>query len=107
MQFTIPAAKDQEQAEVVWHSVRDFLLEQGLHTDTTRFQRLRFTHNGRKYDLSVGDIHPDLREPVVVILKSSDRPLYYVCTTNRGVTGGDPYLVGDGSETFATVFDTE
>ena len=107
MKFTVPAAKDDDQAEAVWHSVRDFLLEQGLHTEETRFQRVKFTHNSRKYDLGVGDIHPDLQEPVVVILRSSDRPLYFVCTTTRGVAGGDPYLVGDGQETFATAFDPD
>lgn len=105
MKFTVYAAKDEAQAETVWNSVRDFLMEQGFKTVDARYQRIRFEHNGKNYDLKIGDTHPDLHEPVIVILKSSDTPLYYICTTNRGVVRGDPYLVGDGPNTYATVFD--
>lgn len=94
MRFTVPFAASPEQAETVWSATRDFLREQGMQTATERYARIVFRHNGKAYDLKVGDIHPDLNEPVLVILKSTSRPLYYVCTPNRGVVRGDPYLVG-------------
>lgn len=107
MKFSVPAAKDRVQAETVWNAVRDFLAEQGLETEPDRFARIRFRHNGKAYGLSIGDMHPDLHEPVCVILKARNRPLYYVCTTNRGVVRGDPYLVGDGPETFTSPFEPD
>jgi hypothetical protein len=107
MKFTVPAAKDRNQAEDVWRAVRDFLAQQGFQTHPDRFARITFKHNSKTYDLSVGDIHPDLHEPVCVILKATTHFIYYVCTTNRGVVRGDPYLVGDGPETRAYGFDSD
>ena len=99
MKFTIPHAADYAQAESVWSAVRKFLDTQGHGTESRRIARIAFRHNGKLYDLGVGDIHPDLHEAVLVILKGTNPSLYYICTANRGVVRGDPYLVGAGMNT--------
>jgi hypothetical protein len=95
MKFTVPAAQDREQAEKVWTAVRDFLASLGHKTTSRRIAGIMFVHNGKSYDLSVGDMHPDLGEPVLVILEGLG--LHYICTPNRGVIRGDPYLVGQSA----------
>jgi hypothetical protein len=107
MKFTVPAAQDRAQAQTVLQSVRDFLAQQGLGTEGEPFSRIAFKHNGKFYDLAVGDRHPDLGELVVIILKASGPDLYYVCTANRGVVRGDPYLVGAGPDTAVIPFEPD
>ncbi len=94
MRFFLPHTSSPEQAEEVVRAVRLFLAEQGFPTRPRRFWKLAFRHNGEDYALEVGAMHPDLGEPVLLILEASSRPCYYVCTPNRGVLRGEPYLVG-------------
>jgi hypothetical protein len=94
MKFFIPHTRTAEQAEEAVRAVRLFLAEQDFPTRPRRFWKLDFRHNGEDYALEVGAMHPDLGEPVLLILEASDRPCYYVCTPNRGVLRGEPYLVG-------------
>jgi hypothetical protein len=98
MQFFVPHADSPEQSEAVWNATRDFLSVQGFHTQPERYCRIVFRHNGKPYDLKVGDIHPDLGEEVLVIFKGIAPSPHYICTANRGVVRGEPYLVGfDGA----------
>ena len=96
MKFFVPHADSPEQSETVWNATRDSLLAQGFHTDPERYGRIVFRHNGKPYDLKVGEIHPDLGEEVLVILKGVAPSPHYICTANRGVVRGDPYFVGSG-----------
>ncbi|KRA65382.1 hypothetical protein ASD89_17595 [Caulobacter sp. Root656] len=94
MKFFVPYADSPEQADRVWNATRDFLTTQGRPTQPERYGRIVFTHNGKHYDLKVGDIHPDLREEVFVIFKGIAPGPHYICTPSRGVVQGEPYLVG-------------
>lgn len=105
MKFFVPHADSDEEAESVRKSVRTFLESQGSPTCEDRIQRIKFHHNGKPYDLSVGDIHPDLNEPVLFIFRANHPSLYYACTPNRGVVRGEPYLIGDHEGTHAFLFD--
>ena len=102
--FFAPHASSEEESHSVLASVRKFLSSFGFATDAEPFERIRFKHDGRAYDLGVGEMHPDLREEVLIILKAVEEPLYYICTANRGVVRGEPYLVGERDGTVATPF---
>lgn len=106
MKFFVPHAADDEQALRVWDSVRAFLAEQGISTADRKVWKLSFRHNGKHYSEEVGRVAADLREEVLIILKAADNyPLYYVCSANRGVARGEPYLVGVDEFTHATDFE--
>lgn len=105
MKFFVPHAQDDEQALRVWDSVRAFLLQQGSPTEERKVWKLSFRHNSKHYSEEVGKLAADLREEVLIILRAANRPLYYVCTANRGVVRGEPYLVGIDHNTHATDFD--
>ncbi len=94
MKFFLPHASSPEQAEEVVRAVRIFLAAQDLPPRPPPVGKLDFRHNGGDYALEVGAKHPALGEPVLLILEASTRPCYYVCTPNRGVLRGEPYLVG-------------
>lgn len=107
MKFFVPHASDDEQASKVWDSVRAFLLKNGMPTEERKVWKLSSRHNGKAYSEEVGKKAADLRETVLIILRAAKgRPLYYVCTENRGVARGDPYLVGIDQDTHATDFES-
>ncbi|HEX8241046.1 MAG TPA: hypothetical protein VF574_15030 [Allosphingosinicella sp.] len=120
MKFFVPAARDPAMAEQAWEATRRFLADQGCPTTRRRIRRLAFGHDGEDFDLVVGGIHPGLefesfldaggedqvwRYLVFVILESSGRPCYYVCTGARGVLQGFPWLVGFPSVTLIEDFE--
>lgn len=105
MKFFIPHAKDAAEAESVRRSVREFLSTQGLGTTERRIASITFRHNGKPYDAHVGKTFPDLREEVLVILEGINPRLCYICTANRGVVRGEPYLVGNDDSTGIIDFD--
>ena len=105
MKFFVPHSESDEEAESVRESVRDFLASQGAPTYEDRIHRIKFRHNGKAYDLSVGQTHPDLREEVLFIFRAKHPGLYYACSANRGVLRGEPYLIGDHDGTHAIPFD--
>lgn len=105
MKFFVPHADSDEQVLRVWDSVRAFLLQQGKPTEVRKVWKLSFRHNGRSYAEEVGKEAADLKEEVIVILRAKDYPLYYVCTANRGVARGEPYLVGVDHNTHAIDFE--
>jgi hypothetical protein len=97
MKFFIPAAEDAAQAEEVYQSIRRFVAEQEGRLTITRIYRIEFSHNGKQYNLAVGDRFQEVRgELVIAILEGR---AYYVCTPHRGVVRGQPFLV---SREFAT-----
>lgn len=95
MKFFIPAAKDAAQAEEVYEGVRKFNSEQmGATLSPRRIYRLAGVHDGKPFTATVGEMFERLREVVVAILLDTKRDLYFICTANRGVIRGEPYLSG-------------
>jgi hypothetical protein len=92
--FFIPLAKDTEQAELVYDSIKQFA-KQTVGCDATdkRIFSLAYGHDGRQYYAEVGKPEPREGELVIAILEMHSMP-YLVCTPNRGVARGMPYLVG-------------
>jgi len=105
MKFFVPHATDDEEAGQVWQAVRAFLAAQGLPTGSRRIWKLDYRHNCEAYSLEVGKPHRDLGEDVLIMLRACDRPLYYVCTPNRGVLRDEPYLVGVDLDTRVVDFE--
>jgi hypothetical protein len=95
MGFFIPAAKSAEEAENVWQAIHSFARSNlGSEPTTRRIFRIRYHHDGNKYEAEVGRPEPRTGETVIAILESVT---YLVCTANRGVVRGIPILVGRDS----------
>ena len=95
MKFFIPATKDAAQAEEVYEGVCKFNSEQmGATLSPRRIYRLAGVHDGKPFTATVGEMFERLREVVVAILLDTKRDLYFICTANRGVIRGEPYLSG-------------
>jgi hypothetical protein len=95
MKFFVPAAKDAAQAEEVYESIRKFNAQQmGASLSPRRIYRVAGVHDGKPFTATIGEQFERLREVVVAILLDTSRNVYFVCTLNRGVKGGEPYLSG-------------
>ena len=95
MKFFIPEAKDAAEAEAVYEGLRKFNAEQMSATlSARRIYSVRGTHNAKRFTATVGQSFERLQEPVIAILFDEGRKLYFICTPNRGVLRGEPYLSG-------------
>jgi hypothetical protein len=106
VKFFIPHAKDAVQAEEVYEGVRKFNAEQ-MHAALSprRIYEIQGVHNGKGFTATVGEPFEALKEPVIVILLDTIRDLYFICTANRGVVRGEPYLSGAGEVYSSEDFD--
>jgi len=59
-----------------------------------RIYRVTGVHNGKPFTATVGEPFESLREVVIAILLDTKRNCYFICTANRGVARGIPYLSG-------------
>jgi len=55
MKFFIPAAEHAAQAEEVYGSIRRFVSKQVGRLTDKRIFRIQFSHDGKQYNLAVGD----------------------------------------------------
>ena len=94
MEFHVPRTDSDEQAQQVWIRVRAFLTQQGLSTTERRNRKVYFHHNGKDYEAEIGKVFSDLQEEALLILEAASPKLIYLCTANRGVVRGGPYLIG-------------
>jgi len=92
MKFFIPGAKDHQQAEEVYASIKKFATTTlGWPVVDRRIFRIKYEHKGRIFHAQVGQPDPNVGEVVIAILESQ---AYLVCTANRGALRGVPILVG-------------
>jgi hypothetical protein len=91
MKFFVPYTDCDGQAEAIWSGLRERLLDDGLSTTRRRIEALSLDDRRPDWRLEVGDGAPDTGEPVLVILESSDRDLYFVFTPGHGLIHGQPY----------------
>jgi hypothetical protein len=95
MKFFTPAAKDAPAAESVYDAICRFNTEQMTATlSPRRIYRVSGVHDGKEFRATVGEPFERLGEVVVAILLDTSRKCYFICTPNRGVLRGIPYLSG-------------
>ena len=58
----------------------------------SKIYSLSFVRDGIKRNPTVGEVFAPIGQPVICIFKGSST--YLVCTQDRGVLRGEPYLVG-------------
>ena len=91
MKFFIPTAKNEEQQQEVYESIRRFASETlAWDFSDKRVFSLRYRHNGVEALAQVGE-HDIDGEIILAIFASVS---YVVCTPNRGAFCGHPILVG-------------
>lgn len=98
MKFFIPRFEGKpKDAEKILEATRKVCSEQvGFPLSERRIFKMEFTHDGKNFVVEVGQVLRDrVNETVVAILDAGN--LYLVCTRNRGVVRGEPYLVGKSS----------
>jgi hypothetical protein len=95
MKFFIPAENDATKAEALYDSIRKFSTDQmGAKLSARRIYSVAGTHNGKRFTATVWGTFERLGELVIAILLDESRDLYFICTPNRGVLRGEPYLSG-------------
>ena len=108
MKFFIPDAKDEAQAESVYEGIRKFnAKEMNATLSPRRIYKAYGVHDGKPFTATVGEPFERLGETVIAILLDASRNCYYVCTANRGVLRGMPYLSGSNEIIHEDVEDFE
>ena len=105
MRFFVPRSESPAEAEHVWQATREFLDLQGFATEKRKIWKVASKRAGEPYVLKVGSDHPEVGEPVLVILKAADGSRYFICTPSRGVIGGHPCVLENvAGQTLAVEF---
>lgn len=102
MKFFIPLAKDKEQRDRVYKSIREFVSQEYGEITDRKIYRIDFRHDGEPYKAIVGEETSFNNELVIAILES--KSVFLVCTPNRGVKRGGPILIGKNYSTKPTDF---
>ena len=72
MEFFVPAAKDESQAQRVWQATKNFAEETlNWKVSKRRIHSIPYRHEGAKYLAEIGKSDPRLHELVIVILESN------------------------------------
>jgi hypothetical protein len=95
VKFFLPPAKESADAEKAYDAIRQFVSKQmGAELGPERIYHVRGVHDGKPFTATVGEVFERLGEVVVAILFDTQKKCYLICTANRGVLGGIPYLSG-------------
>ena len=106
MKFFLPQAKDEASAEKNYEGIRKYNADQmGATLSDRRIYSVSGVHDGKPFTATVGEAFETLGEPVIAILLDTSRNCYFICTPNRGVLRGIPYLSGSNEITHAEDFD--
>ncbi len=104
MKFFLPEATDDAQAEQVYAAVARF---NNAVSEGPRIYKIDWSHHGNTYSAHVGGTAPAYyrtgNEPVVAILDCGI--VYKICTTSRGVMGGEGIFVGKNEASALEHFD--
>ncbi|WP_271896368.1 hypothetical protein [Candidatus Phyllobacterium onerii] len=102
--FFIPHAKDKDQTERMYESIKEYVGKVSGPVADERIYSISYAHNGKQLHSVVGEKDGVHGEEVIAILRASQSDLYFICTANRGVTRGDPILAGGGWQTVVQGF---
>ena len=95
VRFFVPTIDDAARAEELYSAICRFNKEQmRAELSPQRIHRVRGVHNGKPFVATVGEPFEVPPEVVVAILLDTTRNCYLICTANRGVARGIPYLSG-------------
>jgi hypothetical protein len=103
MKFTIPGATSSQQAFDIYVGVRKFIISKGYRPFFAAISSLEYIHNGNKEIATVNDITKINDEKVVLIFECEK--LFLICTSSRGVTGGEPIIIGRNELIQVTYFE--
>jgi hypothetical protein len=103
MKFTIPGATSAQQAFDIYVGVRKFIISKGYRPFSAAIASLEYTHNGKKEVTQVNEITKINDEKVVLIFECEK--LFLICTSSRGVTGGEPIIIGRNEMIHITYFE--
>lgn len=97
MDFFVPEADDEAEAEEVWHATKNWVEKKRDQVTERRIYSIEYADpdTQRTHAVAVGDDVPGVGEPAQVILESATGTVdvYYLCSPNRGVLGGSPVMV--------------
>lgn len=106
MKFFVPIAKDKAQEDEVYEGIKKFVTsELGASLSTRKIFSLTHREGKGECLAEVGKKYPLSGEVVFAILYDRTRSLYCICTPNRGVFRGIPFLCGAGEVIFFEDFD--
>ncbi|WP_452231670.1 DUF2971 domain-containing protein [Lacinutrix sp. MEBiC02595] len=93
MKFFIPTIAD-DQVELFFNdTIVRFIESFGYKIKKEkRIYSLTFNHNGKKIKEIVGQASPSNNEAIFAILETDQ--LFLTCTLKRGITGGEPMIIG-------------
>ncbi len=103
MKFTIPGATSSQQAFDIYVGVRKFIISKGYRPFFAAVSSLEYTHNGKKEIAEVNEITKINDEKVVLIFECEK--LFLICTSSRGVAGGEPIIIGRNEMIQITYFE--
>ena|ERR1700722_8194079 len=103
MKFIIPGATSSRQAFDIYVGVRKFIISKGYHPFSAAVSSLEYAHNGKKEVAKVNEITKINDEKVVLIFECEK--LFLICTSSRGVSGGEPIIIGRNAIIQITYFE--
>ncbi len=105
MKFFIPTIESEKAEDFLENTIIRFVESQGYKVlRKKKIYSIIFQHKGETLIDMVGQKSKSNNEPVFAILETND--FYLVCTTNRGVLGGEPMLTAK-TQTTVAYFDDE
>ena len=102
VKFFIPFAKDQAVAEEIYEATKKFATDTAFKPTARRIFRIEYNDHGKSTYAEVGQANPIEGELVMAILEGTT---FMVCTPNRGVMRGMPYLIGTDEITHIVDFE--
>ncbi len=93
MKFLIPTIESDKAESFLENTIIKYIESQGYKVlRNKKIYSIIFKHNGKNLIDMVGQISESNKEPIFAILETDD--LYLVCTTHRGIVGGEPMITG-------------
>jgi hypothetical protein len=106
MNFFIPHAENNEQENKVLNAlIENIEQKKNADIDSERIYKLKFKHDGEKFEATVGENGPYEDEIVTAILYDKNYEVYFIFTYNRGTIRGEPILVGKNDVLRKILFD--
>jgi hypothetical protein len=90
--FQLPGMAEQE-TDVIYPLLKTKAQEIALQITDRKITRVLYKRNGKLFNMKVGAPDPIRGEPVIAIIEGY--AVFLVFTAGRGITEGDPYIIGN------------